>query len=54
MKVILLTETTAPLLFPAADCVVVRTPRELESYVPDHAGTLAAEVPKPVGNKVKP
>jgi polyphosphate kinase 2 len=32
----------------------VRTPRELESYVPDHAGTLAAEVPKPVGNKVKP
>ena len=32
----------------------VRTPRELENYVPDHAGTLAAEVPKPVGNKVKP
>lgn len=36
MKVILLTETIAPaqapLLFPAADCVVVRTPRELGKH----------------------
>jgi 3-hydroxybutyryl-CoA dehydrogenase len=32
MKVILLTETTAPLIFPAADRVVVRTPRELEKH----------------------
>jgi len=32
----------------------IRTPRQMEHYVPDHAATLAAPVPKPVGNKVKP
>ena len=32
MKVVLLTEKASPILFPAADCVVVRTPHELASF----------------------
>lgn len=32
MKVVLLTESEAPLLFPTADCKVVRTPAEMEGH----------------------
>jgi 3-hydroxybutyryl-CoA dehydrogenase len=61
MKIILLTESTPPPIFPAADCVVVRTPQELgkhrdaDMYVdldfkPDEAriSALSRMLPAPV------